>query len=134
LILNNFSKIFESIVHDHVSFNFKPKVHPNQHGFIKSKSAVSNLIIYLNDVLPSDDTFMVQPHGRDELEKIQKHLISIHPNIRFMMEIEEGNSLPLLGALVKRKRQLTGACGLQKTHTYRSVLVCQLPPSPITVV
>jgi hypothetical protein len=34
-ILNNFSKIFESIIHDHLSFYLKFKLHPNQHGFIK---------------------------------------------------------------------------------------------------
>jgi hypothetical protein len=33
-ILNNFSKILESIVHDHLSFNFRSKLHPSQHGFI----------------------------------------------------------------------------------------------------
>jgi hypothetical protein len=52
-ILNNFSKIFESVVHDHLSSNFKFKLHPSQHGFIKSKSTVTNLVTYLNDVLPS---------------------------------------------------------------------------------
>jgi hypothetical protein len=52
-ILNNFSKIFESIVHDHLSFYFKFKLHSNQHGFVKSKSTVTNLVTYLNDVLPS---------------------------------------------------------------------------------
>jgi hypothetical protein len=28
-------------------------LHPNQHGFVKSKSTVTNLVTYLNDVLPS---------------------------------------------------------------------------------
>jgi hypothetical protein len=51
-ILNNFSKIFESIIHDHLSFYFKFKLHPNQHGFVKSKSAVTNLVTCLNDVSP----------------------------------------------------------------------------------
>jgi hypothetical protein len=52
-ILNNISKIFESIIHDHLSFYFKFKLHPNQHGFVKSKSTVTNSVSYLNDVLPS---------------------------------------------------------------------------------
>jgi hypothetical protein len=51
--LNNFSNIVESIIHDHLSFYFKFKLHPNQHGFVKSKSTVTNLVTYLNDVLPS---------------------------------------------------------------------------------
>jgi hypothetical protein len=51
--LNKFSKIFENIVHDHLSFCFKFKLHPNQHGFVKSKSTVASLVTYPNDVLPS---------------------------------------------------------------------------------
>jgi hypothetical protein len=52
-ILNNFSKIFESIIHDYLSFHFKFKLHPNQHGFLKSKSTATNLVTYLNYVTPS---------------------------------------------------------------------------------
>jgi hypothetical protein len=53
LILNNFSKFFGSVIYDHLSFYFKFKLYPNQHGFVKSKSSVTNLVSYLNDVLPS---------------------------------------------------------------------------------
>jgi hypothetical protein len=49
LILNNYYKIFERIIHDRLSFSFKTKLHPNQHGIVKSKSTVANV----NDVLPS---------------------------------------------------------------------------------
>jgi hypothetical protein len=52
-ILNNFSKIFESIIYDHLSFYFKFTLHTNQHCFVKSKSTVTNLVTHLNDVLPS---------------------------------------------------------------------------------
>jgi hypothetical protein len=51
--LNNFSKIFENIIYDHLSFYFKFKLHPNQHGFVKSESTITNLVTCLNDVLPS---------------------------------------------------------------------------------
>jgi hypothetical protein len=37
-ILNNFSKIYENIIYDQLSFCFKFKLHPSQNGFIKSKS------------------------------------------------------------------------------------------------
>jgi hypothetical protein len=40
-------------MHDNLSFYFKFKLHPNQHGFVKSKSTVTNLLTYLNDVPPS---------------------------------------------------------------------------------
>jgi hypothetical protein len=38
-----------------------------------------------------DDTFMVWPHVRDKLEKFWEYLNSIHPNVLFMMEMEEEN-------------------------------------------
>jgi hypothetical protein len=52
-ILNNFSKIFESIILDQPSFYFKFKLHPQQHGFIKPKSTATNLVTYLNSITAS---------------------------------------------------------------------------------
>jgi hypothetical protein len=52
LLLNTFSKVFEIIIHDQLSYYFKRKLHPSQQGFIKSKSTVTNLITYLNKVTP----------------------------------------------------------------------------------
>jgi hypothetical protein len=43
-ILNNFSKISGSIDYDHISFTLKSKLHPSQHGLIKWKSMVTNLV------------------------------------------------------------------------------------------
>jgi hypothetical protein len=51
-LLNNFSKVFEIIIHDQLSYYFKSKLHQSQHGFIKSISTVPNLIAYLNTVTP----------------------------------------------------------------------------------
>jgi hypothetical protein len=52
-ILNNFSKISGSTIHNHLSFKFKFKLYPGQHGFITSKSMETNLVTSLNDVIPS---------------------------------------------------------------------------------
>jgi hypothetical protein len=52
-ILNHFSIIFESIIRDQLSFYFKFKLHPSQHGFIKSKSTATNLVTYLNSITAS---------------------------------------------------------------------------------
>jgi hypothetical protein len=49
--LNNFSKDFEIIIHDQLYYYFKSKLHKSQHGFIKSKSTVTNLITYFNKVI-----------------------------------------------------------------------------------
>jgi hypothetical protein len=44
LILNDFLRNFGSIIHDHVYFYFKCKLHPSQHVYIKSESTVTNLV------------------------------------------------------------------------------------------
>jgi hypothetical protein len=49
-ILNNISKVFEFIVHGHVSRYFKHKLNPCQHSFTKSKCTVTNLVTYLDFV------------------------------------------------------------------------------------
>jgi hypothetical protein len=52
-ILNIFSKIVESTIHDQLSFYFKFKLHPSRNGFIKSKSTAINLLSYLNSITNS---------------------------------------------------------------------------------
>jgi hypothetical protein len=73
-----------------------------------------------------NNTFVVWPHGRDELKKFQEHLNSILPNIKFTMETEEDNSLPFLDVLVKRTPHSSLGHMSTETHRYRSVLACQL--------
>jgi hypothetical protein len=51
-ILNNFSKLFEFIIHDHISHY--AKLNPNQHGFTRTKSTVTNLVTFLDFLTPSD--------------------------------------------------------------------------------
>jgi hypothetical protein len=47
-ILNNFSEVFEFVVHDHVSHYVQSKLNCCQHGFIKSRYTTSNLVTYLD--------------------------------------------------------------------------------------
>jgi hypothetical protein len=51
-ILNTFSKLFELVIHDHVSHYLKPKLNSCQHGFTKSKSTITNLVTYLDFITP----------------------------------------------------------------------------------
>jgi hypothetical protein len=51
-ILNTFSKLFEFVVHDHVSHYLKSKLNPCQHGFTKYKSTITNLVTYLDFITP----------------------------------------------------------------------------------
>jgi hypothetical protein len=50
-----------------------------------------------------DDTFVVWPHGKDELQEFLRHLNSIHPNFTFTMEVEQNKVLPFLDVLVSRR-------------------------------
>jgi hypothetical protein len=52
-ILNNFSKIFEFIIYDHLHNFFKCRLYPSQHGFRKFNSTATNLVTYLNSIIPS---------------------------------------------------------------------------------
>jgi hypothetical protein len=47
-----FSKVFEYIMHDHIYHFFKSKLNSSQHGFNKSKSTITNLVIFLDFVTP----------------------------------------------------------------------------------
>jgi hypothetical protein len=51
-ILNNFSKLFEFVIHDHASHYLKSKFNPCQHGFTKFKSTTTNLVSYLDFITP----------------------------------------------------------------------------------
>jgi hypothetical protein len=49
-VLNNFTTLFELIIHDHVLHYFK--LDPNQYGFTKSKFTGTNLVMFLNFMIP----------------------------------------------------------------------------------
>jgi hypothetical protein len=51
-ILSNFPKVFEFIIYEHVSHFLKPKLNFSQHGFINSKSTVTNLVTFFNFLTP----------------------------------------------------------------------------------
>jgi hypothetical protein len=51
-VLNTLSKLFELVIHDHVSHYLKSKLNPCQHGFTKSKSTITNLVTYLDFITP----------------------------------------------------------------------------------
>jgi hypothetical protein len=51
-ILNNFSKLFELVIQDHISHYLKFTLNPCQHSFTKSKSTVTNLVSYLESISP----------------------------------------------------------------------------------
>ena len=47
-LLNNFSRVFEFVIHDHMSHYFKHELNVSQHGFFKTKSTTTTLVTYLD--------------------------------------------------------------------------------------
>jgi hypothetical protein len=66
-----------------------------------------------------DDTNVLWPHGKEELDKFFQHLNNISNDIKFTMELEEDGSIPFLDVLINRKHN--GSLGhtiyRKKTHT-----------------
>jgi hypothetical protein len=50
-----------------------------------------------------DNTFVVWCHREEDLHDFLSHLNNIHPNIKFMMDVEQNQSLPFLNVLVSRR-------------------------------
>jgi hypothetical protein len=49
-----------------------------------------------------DDTFVVWPHRKDELQELLKHLSNSYLNITFTEEVEQNKTSPFLDVLVSR--------------------------------
>ena len=65
-----------------------------------------------------DDTFVVWPHGQEELEHFHKHLNMQHQNIKFTVEVEEDNKLSFLNVQVTRNSsKLNTSVHRKTTHT-----------------
>ena len=68
-----------------------------------------------------DDTYVVWPHGREELDRFLGHLDNQNYNIRFTMEIERNMSLPFLDVLISKNDDgsISHQVYRKKTHTDR---------------
>ena len=50
-----------------------------------------------------DDNNFIWPHGRENLDDFHKHINSQSNHIKFTMEIQENNFLPLLNVLIMKR-------------------------------
>jgi hypothetical protein len=66
-----------------------------------------------------DDTNVLWPHGKEELQNFFQHLNNISEEIKFTMELEENGSIPFLDILINRKSDgnLGHVVYRKKTHT-----------------
>lgn len=74
-----------------------------------------------------DDTFVIWPHGKDNLTEFLEHLNGLHKNIQFTMEIEDGR-LPFLDIDIYRKTDSSLGQSLPQTHPYQSLTTSTFPP------
>ena len=69
-----------------------------------------------------DDTFVIWPHGQEELHRFHQHLNNLHPNIPFTMEEEKECTLPFLDILItRRSNSLSTSVYRKPTHTERYI-------------
>ncbi|GJQ71974.1 hypothetical protein Trydic_g3082 [Trypoxylus dichotomus] len=67
-----------------------------------------------------DDTFVVWTHGRNKLNRFNKHLNGVHLNIQFTMEVEHNGVLPYLDVRVNRDQASVTVSVFRKSkHTDR---------------
>jgi hypothetical protein len=66
-----------------------------------------------------DDTNILWPHGKEELEKFFQHLNDISKDIKFTMELEENGSIPFLDVLINMREDgnLGHTVYRKNTHT-----------------
>ena len=70
-----------------------------------------------------DDTNLIWPHGRENLDDFLKHMNSQSNHIKLTMEIQDNNCLPFLDALITKRKDgsLSHKVYRKKTHTDRYV-------------
>ena len=67
-----------------------------------------------------DDTFVLWPHGADQLEEFHAHLNNQHLQIQFTKEVEENDKISFLDVLVKKESDRFSTTVYRKpTHTGR---------------
>ncbi|GJQ86455.1 hypothetical protein Trydic_g10362 [Trypoxylus dichotomus] len=70
-----------------------------------------------------DDTFVIWPHGEEEINGLLQHLNGLEESIKFTMELEVGNRVPFLGVLVYKQSDGTLRTTVYKkpTHTGQDI-------------
>ena len=64
----------------------------NLHGALRNNGTPDSL----------DDTFVIWPHSRRDLDHFLAHINQHHPSIKFTMENKQNNSIPFLDVLVTK--------------------------------
>ena len=65
-----------------------------------------------------DDTFVVWPRSKHDLEHFLQHLIGLHSNIQFTMEQEQDGHIAFLDVEMSRQQDSTLARTVYRKHTH----------------
>ena len=73
-----------------------------------------------------DDTFVIWPHGKENLTDFLEHLNGVHKNIQFTMEIEEDGHLPFLDIDIYKKADGSLGHKVYRKPTHTNLYLHQL--------
>ena len=76
------------------------------------------------------DTFMVWPHRTEVLQDFLQHLTNLHPNIKFMLELEK-DTLPCLDVPAKRSLMAHWVILFTENHLTQSLNIMQHKNKPV---
>ncbi|XP_030845380.1 uncharacterized protein LOC100892584 [Strongylocentrotus purpuratus] len=68
-----------------------------------------------------DDTFVIWPHSRRDLDHFLAHINQHHPIIKFTMETEQNNSIPFPDVLFTKSQSGKPTHQVYKTHTHTDI-------------
>lgn len=92
-LLNAFSKVFERLVHDNIYDHILPFLDPNQHGFVKQKSTLTNLSHYT-------DYISLNMDEGGEVHSIYTDFAKAFDSVNFRLLLRKLNSYGINGSLL----------------------------------
>ncbi|GJQ71095.1 hypothetical protein Trydic_g1001 [Trypoxylus dichotomus] len=85
-----------------------------------------------------DDTFVIWPHGEEEINGFLQHLNGLEESIKFTMEVEVDNRIPFLDILVHKQSDgsddLVKIDGIMKKEEHRCILKDNTVPSGLHLI
>lgn len=110
-ILSCFAKIFESSVYMYLYNHFKPLISEKQHGFLKNKSTISNLLVYKDFLCKSfaagGQTDSVYTDFSKAFDKVN-HRILLHKLVSYGIH---GNLFRWISSYLNKRSQLVALKG-----------------------
>lgn len=88
---------------------------------------------YFDRCVDCTRTFIIWPHGFQQVHDFLSRLTGIYLNIKFTMRTEKDDKLPFLDILTKRKHDGTFVHGVYRTELYVNTMSWHLPVQKISI-